>query len=81
MNEIVPLPNELTREELYTLVLSEPMLKVADRFGVSSSYMARICGLLWTGYPPSACFGKKYAVKVYHGDLLVGRFFRGCREV
>lgn len=36
----------LTREALYDLVWSEPMLKVADRFGVSSSYMARICTLL-----------------------------------
>lgn len=33
----------LTRESLYTLVWSEPMLKVAARFDVSSSYMARVC--------------------------------------
>lgn len=35
-----------TREGLYSLVWSEPMLKVAARFGVSSSYMARICTVL-----------------------------------
>ena len=29
----------LTREALYELVWSEPMLKVAAQFGVSSSYM------------------------------------------
>lgn len=33
----------VTREELYEQVWSEPMLKVAARFGVSSSYMARVC--------------------------------------
>jgi len=36
----------LTREELYSLVWSEPMLKVAERFNVSSCYMARFCTLL-----------------------------------
>jgi hypothetical protein len=36
----------LTREALYELVWSEPMLRVAARFGVSSSYMARVCTLL-----------------------------------
>lgn len=35
--------NPLTREGLYALVWSEPMLKVAAKFGVSSSYMARVC--------------------------------------
>lgn len=33
----------LTREDLYTLVWSEPMLKVGARLGVSSSYLARVC--------------------------------------
>ncbi len=36
----------VTREALYELVRSEPMLKVAPRYGVSSSYLARICALL-----------------------------------
>lgn len=36
----------LTREELYAIVWAEPMLKVAARFKVSSSYMARFCTLL-----------------------------------
>lgn len=40
------IPSPFTRETLYNLVWSEPMLKVAGRFGVSSSYMARICTLL-----------------------------------
>ena len=33
----------LTREALYELVWAEPMLKVAAKFDVSSSYMARVC--------------------------------------
>lgn len=36
----------LKREDLYALVWSEPTVKVAARFGVSSSYLARICTLL-----------------------------------
>jgi hypothetical protein len=33
----------VSREQLYELVWSEPMLRVGERFGVSSSYMARVC--------------------------------------
>jgi len=36
----------ITREALYGLVWSEPMLNVALKFGVSSSYMARVCTAL-----------------------------------
>lgn len=36
----------LSRDELYQLVWSEPMTKVADQFEVSSSYLARICTFL-----------------------------------
>lgn len=35
--------SSLTREQLYELVWSEPMLKVAARYDVSSSYMTRVC--------------------------------------
>ena len=31
-----------SREELYELVWSTPMVKVAEKFNVSGSYMARI---------------------------------------
>ena len=34
---------QVSRSELYELVWSEPMIKVAERFGVSGSYLARIC--------------------------------------
>lgn len=36
----------LSRDELYRLVWSKPMTKVADQFEVSSSYLARICTYL-----------------------------------
>jgi len=39
-----PKPSELlSREQLYELVWREPMLRIAERLGVSSSYMARVC--------------------------------------
>jgi hypothetical protein len=42
----------LTREELYELVWHKPMLRVGERFGVSSSYMARVCSDLHVPRPP-----------------------------
>lgn len=56
-----------TREALYSLVWSESMLKVAARFGVSSSYMARVCTLLNVprperGYWAKLAFGKGPAI-------------------
>lgn len=33
----------ITREQLYELVWTKPMLRVGEMFGVSSSYMARVC--------------------------------------
>jgi len=42
----------LTREELYELVWKEPMLRIGERFGVSSSYMARVCTDLKVPRPP-----------------------------
>lgn len=42
MDESLPAP--MTRESMYALVWSEPMLKVAAWCGVSSSCMARVYG-------------------------------------
>jgi hypothetical protein len=42
----------LTREQLYELVWKEPMLRVGERLGVSSSYMARVCTDLRVPRPP-----------------------------
>jgi hypothetical protein len=49
---------DVTREELYGLVWAEPMLKVAARFDVSSSYMARICGLMNVPRPERGYWAK-----------------------
>ena len=48
----------LTREYLYDLVWSEPMLKVAARFDASSSYMARVCALLYVPRPERGYWAK-----------------------
>jgi hypothetical protein len=36
----------ISRDELYRLVWSEPMTKLAERFDVSGSYLARVCTVL-----------------------------------
>ena len=56
-------PNEtddgpVSREALYEMVWSEPMLRVAARFGVSSSYMARVCTLLNVPRPERGYWAK-----------------------
>lgn len=49
---------EVSREELYALVWSKPMLEIASRFGVSSSYMARVCQHLNVPRPPHGYWAK-----------------------
>lgn len=51
-------PESLTREQLYELVWREPMLKVAERFGVSSSYLARVCTELRVPRPERGYWAK-----------------------
>jgi hypothetical protein len=58
----------VSREELYRLVWSEPMTKIADRLDVSGSYLARVCTLLniprpERGYWAKVAFGKTMAQK------------------
>jgi len=48
----------VSREALYEMVWSEPMLRVADLFGVSSSYMARVCTLLNVPRPERGYWAK-----------------------
>lgn len=48
----------ITREELYRLVWSEPMTKLAERFEVSGSYLARICTLLNVPRPERGYWAK-----------------------
>ena len=57
-NENMTPPMPLTREALYALVWSEPMLKVAARYDVSSSYMARVCTLLNVPRPEPGYWAK-----------------------
>lgn len=54
----------VTREDLYRLVWNEPMLKVAARFGVSSSYMARVCTVLNVPRPERGYWAKLAVGKV-----------------
>lgn len=70
----------LTRERLYSLVWSEPMLKVAERLGVSSSYMARVCTHMNVPRPERGYWAKFAAGKTQRqvplpeaqpGDVLV----------
>jgi hypothetical protein len=49
---------DVTREVLYQLVWADPMLKVAARFRVSSSYMARICTLMNVPRPERGYWAK-----------------------
>ena len=48
----------VTREKLYELVWSEPMLKIAARYGVSSSYLARVCARLRIPRPARGYWAK-----------------------
>ena len=41
----------VSRKELFELVWAQPMLKVAKQFGVSSSYMARVCTSMYVPRP------------------------------
>lgn len=53
----------VTREELYEEVWAEPMTKVAARYGVSSTYLARVCKHLNVPRPPRG----------YWAQLVVGK--------
>jgi hypothetical protein len=48
----------ISREELYKLVWAEPMTKVATRFDVSGSYLARMCTLLNVPRPERGYWAK-----------------------
>ncbi len=52
----------VTREKLYKQVWSEPMLSLATKYGVSSSYLARICTRLNVPRPE-----RGYWAKLEHG--------------
>lgn len=48
----------ITRDDLYQLVWSKPMTKVAEQFGVSGSYLARVCTMLSVPRPEQGYWAK-----------------------
>ena len=48
----------LSRDELHRLVWSEPMTRIAERFDVSGSYLARVCTLLNVPRPERGYWAK-----------------------
>ncbi|AWJ87763.1 hypothetical protein TSH58p_30080 (plasmid) [Azospirillum sp. TSH58] len=48
----------ISRDELYQLVWSKPMTKVAEQFHVSSTYMARVCAILNVPRPERGYWAK-----------------------
>ena len=55
---MMPGTNVITREELYELVWSAPMTKVAAKFDVSGSYLARVCTALRVPRPERGYWAK-----------------------
>jgi hypothetical protein len=49
---------QVTREDLYEQVWREPMLRVAERHGVSSSFLARVCTVMNVPRPPRGYWAK-----------------------
>ena len=56
---ITSAPKSVTRQELYELAWQEPMLRVAERFGVSSSYLARVFTELRVPRPPPGYWAQR----------------------
>lgn len=50
--------NVITREDLHELVWSTPMIKVAEKFEVSGSYLARVSTELRVPRPERGCWAK-----------------------
>jgi hypothetical protein len=48
----------IAKEELYELIWSMPMTKVAEKFSVSGSYMARVCSVLAVPRPERGYWAK-----------------------
>ena len=48
----------VSRQELYEMVWSMPMIKVAEQFKVSGSYMARVCSALRVPRPERGHWAK-----------------------
>lgn len=53
----------LTREELYNLVWSEPIIKIAPRYGLSDRGFGKLCARHDIPVPPRGCWARKAAGK------------------
>ncbi|KEA14432.1 hypothetical protein Y905_25780 [Pseudomonas aeruginosa C2159M] len=51
-------PGQVSREALYDEVWRNPMLRVAERYRVSSSFMARVCDSMNVPRPPRGHWAK-----------------------
>ena len=60
----------VTREQLYAQVWSEPMIKVAARYGVSGTYLARVCDVLNVPRPPRGYWQKLAVGKAAPAETL-----------
>ena len=60
----------VSREELYQLVWTQPMTKVAEQFGVSGSYLARVCALMNVPRPDRGYWAKLQVGKAPPHELL-----------
>ena len=49
---------DVSREALYALVWADPMLRIGKKFGVSSSYLARVCTLMNVPRPQRGYWAK-----------------------
>lgn len=61
---------KLTREELYSMVWSKPMLQVAREFHISDRAMAKLCAKKQVPVPPRGYWAKKSANKSVIKPLL-----------
>jgi hypothetical protein len=48
----------ISRDERYKMVWSKPVTKIAERFGLSGSYMARICSIVKVPKPERGYWAK-----------------------
>lgn len=50
----IPIPlhaRRVTREELYRMVWDKPMIRLAEKFGITGNGLAKVCDRLDVPYP------------------------------
>src|SRR5688500_9286732 len=63
MSDLVATAESLTRNELYELIWTEPMTKVAPRFGLSDVGLAKVCKRYDIPRPPVGYWAQKHVGK------------------